>query len=239
MGKAWFITGTDTNVGKTFVSANLARAFKRRGLSAGVMKPVETGCPTVDGVLAPGDAIALKEASGTEDPIDLINPFRYGPALAPLIASETEGRLIGPAVIKKAFDLIRNNHDVTIVEGAGGLLVPVTHDMTMAGIARLLDIPVIIVAAARLGVINHTAMTVECAKARGLSIAGIILNSLSEPDPDDISIRYNASAIERLTGVRVLVEMPYNKKEARSVSGEGLFDLLSKTLICYFALAVV
>lgn len=231
MGNAWFITGTDTNVGKTFVSTGLALAFKRRGLSAGVMKPVETGCPTVGTVLAPDDAIALKEASGSKDPIDLINPFRFAPALAPLIASEKQGRLIEPAVIKKAFDLIRSTHDATIVEGAGGLLVPVTHDMTMAGIIRLLDIPVIIVAAQRLGVINQTAMTVECAKARGLSIAGIILNSLSEPDPDDISIKYNASAIERLTGVNILVELPYNKKEARSVTGEGLFDLLSKTLL--------
>lgn len=231
MGKAWFITGTDTNVGKTFVSTGLARAFKHRGLSAGVMKPVETGCPTVDGVLAPEDALALKEASGSKDPIDLINPFRFAPALAPLIASETEGRLIVPALIKKAFDLIRANHDATIVEGAGGLLVPVTNDMTMAGIARLLDIPVIIVAAARLGVINQTAMTVECAKARGLSIAGVILNNLSEPGSGDISIKYNASAIERLTGVKILAEMPYNKKEAISGNGEGLFDLLSKTLL--------
>lgn len=231
MGKAWFITGTDTNVGKTFVSTGLARAFKRRGLSAGVMKPVETGCPTVDGVLAPEDALALKEASGSKDPIDLINPFRYGPALAPLIASETEGRLIVPALIKKNFDLIRSTHDATIVEGAGGLLVPVTHDMTMAGIAHLLDIPVIIVAAQRLGVINQTAMTVECAKARGLSIAGVILNNLSEPGSGDIGIKYNASAIERLTGVKILAEVPYNKKEAISGNGEGLFDLLSKTLL--------
>lgn len=231
MGNAWFITGTDTNVGKTFVSTGLSMAFVRRGLSAGVMKPVETGCPTVGSVLAPDDAIALKEASGSKDPIDLINPFRFAPALAPLIASETEGRLIEPALIKSAFDLIRKSHDATIVEGAGGLLVPVTHDMTMAGIVRLLDIPIIIVAAQRLGVINQTAMTVECAKARGLSIAGIILNSLSEPDPDDISIKYNASAIERLTGVKILAEIPYNKKEARSVTGEGLFDLLSKTLL--------
>ncbi len=231
MGKAWFITGTDTNVGKTFVAGGLARAFKRRGLSAGVMKPVETGCPTIGGALAPQDALTLKEASGTRDPIDLINPFRYGPALAPLIASEMAGRLIEPAVIKGAFETIRSTHDATIVEGAGGLLVPVTRDMTMADIALLLGIPVIIVAATRLGVINQSAMTVECARARGISIAGIILNNLSEPGPHDISIAENAAAIERLTGAVVLAEMPYNKKEAPSVSGEGLFDLLSETLL--------
>ncbi len=231
MGKAWFITGTDTNIGKTFVSTGLARAFKRRGLSTGVMKPVETGCPTVGSALAPQDAIALKEASGSKDPIDLINPFRFAPALAPLGAAEMSGKAIAPDVIKSAFDLIRASHDATIVEGAGGLLVPVTLDMTMAGIARLLDIPVIIVAAQGLGVINHTAMTVECARARGISVAGIILNNLSEPDHHDISIKSNAASIERLTGARVLAEIPYNKKEARSVSGEGLFDLLSKALL--------
>lgn len=231
MGKAWFITGTDTNIGKTFVSTGLARAFKRRGLSTGVMKPVETGCPMVGPALAPQDAIALKEASGSNDPIDLLNPFRFAPALAPLVAAEMAGKAIEPDVIKSAFDLIRASHDATIVEGAGGLLVPVTLEMTMGDIARLLDIPVIIVAAPGLGVINHTAMTVECARARGISVAGIILNNLTEPDHHDISIKSNAASIERLTGVRVLAEIPYNKKEARSVSGEGLFDLLSKALL--------
>lgn len=231
MGRAWFVTGTDTNVGKTFVSTALARAFRRRGLSTGVMKPVETGCPTVEGVLAPLDAMALKDASGTEDSIDLINPFRYAPGLAPLVAAKMEDKAIEPAVIKNAFDWVRSTHDVTIVEGAGGLLVPVTEEMTMAEIARLLDIPVIIVAATRLGAINHTALTVECAMARGILVAGIILNNLSGPGTSDISIAKNASAIERLTGVRILAEIPYNKKEAPSVSGEGLFDLLSKTLL--------
>ena len=231
MGKAWFITGTDTNAGKTFVSAGLARALKRRGLSTGVMKPVETGCPTVGGMLAPQDAIILKEASGTKDPIDLINPFRFILPLAPLMAAEEEGRAIEPAKIKTVFETIRASHAATIVEGAGGLLVPVTRDMTMADIALLLDIPVIIVAASRLGVINHTTMTVECAKARGLVIAGIILNSPSEPAPGDISVAGNAGAIERLTGVRVLAEIPCNKKLAPSVSGEGQFELLVKTLL--------
>ena len=231
MGKAWFITGTDTNIGKTFVSTGLARAFKRCGLSTGVMKPVETGCPTIRSVLAPKDAIALKEASGSKDPIDLINPFRFAPALAPLGAAEMAGKVIDTAIIKSAFDLIRASHDATIVEGAGGLLVPVTNEMTMAEIARLLDIPIIIVAAQRLGVINHTFMTVECARARGISIAGIILNNPTEPDHNDISVKGSAASIERLTGVRVLAEIPYNKKEARSVSGEGLFDLLSKALL--------
>lgn len=231
MGKAWFITGTDTNIGKTFVSTGLARAFKRRGLSTGIMKPVETGCPAHEGVLAPQDALALKEASGSKDSIDLINPFRFAPALAPLGAAVMTGRVIEPAVIKEAFETIRSTHDATIVEGAGGLLVPVTNDMTMAEIARLLDIPVIIVAATRLGVINHTAMTVECARARGISITGIVLNNLIEPDARDIGIKENAAAIEGATGVRVLAEIPYNKKEAPAVSGEGLFDLLSKTLL--------
>lgn len=233
MGKAWFITGTDTNIGKTFVSTGLARAFVRRGLSVGVMKPLESGCPTVGSVLAPKDAIALKEASGSKDPIDLINPYRYAPALAPLEAAEMAGKAIDPAVIKSAFDLIRANHDATIVEGAGGLLVPVTHEMTMAEIARLLDIPIIIVAAQRLGVINHTAMTLECARARSIAIAGIVLNNLREPDPNDISVKGNAASIERLTGAKVLAEIPYNKKEAitGNVSCDGLFDLLSKALL--------
>lgn len=231
IGKAWFITGTDTNVGKTFVSAGIVRALKRLGLSTGVMKPVETGCQATGGLLAPKDAIALKEASGAEDPIDLINPFRFILPLAPLIAAEEEGRAIEPAAIKTAFEAIRVRHSATIVEGAGGLLVPVTRDMTMAEIALLLDIPVIIVAASRLGAINHTAMTVECAKSRGLVIAGIILNSPSEPVPGDISVAGNAGAIERLTGISVIAEIPYNKKPAPSVSEEGRFELLVKKLL--------
>src|SRR5574337_462228 len=141
MSRSYFITGTDTNVGKTFIASLLAKLLKDKGMDVGVMKPVETGCGIVDGSLAPQDALALKAASGSTDPLDTINPYRFSEPVAPDIASEISGVTIDFNRIKDCYKQIAGAHGVTLVEGAGGLLAPLTPDKTMADLAAFLNLP--------------------------------------------------------------------------------------------------
>jgi len=230
MSRSFFMTGTGTGVGKTFVTAGLARVAQENGDAVGVMKPVETGCAQKDGVLIPADAIALKEASLSASPLDAINPYRFSLPLAPYLAARAAGVEIDPALIKAKYGEIAETHDFTLVEGAGGLLVPVTREMSMADLAALLDLPLLIVADSRLGVINHAALTAECAAKRGLSVAGIILNNTTAPTTPDRE--YNRAEIERVTGIAVLAEIPFSgglKKDAPFREG-GVFEKLYKTV---------
>lgn len=209
MKPAFFITGTDTNVGKTEAACLLARSFKGAGYTVGVMKPVETGCAVVDGRLMPADALRLKEASGTGADLDLVNPYKFTPPLSPDLCARLFNASIDLGRIRDIFLGLVEAHDVMLVEGAGGLLAPVAEGKTMAELAVLLGAPLIVVSANRLGTLNHTLLTVRCAREMGLGVKGVILNNLS-PEDNDLSRQYNKSEIERLSGVPVLFEMPFS-----------------------------
>ncbi|WKZ32160.1 MAG: dethiobiotin synthase [Thermodesulfobacteriota bacterium] len=222
MKRAFFITGTDTGVGKTEAACMLARAFRAAGLKPGVMKPVETGCPERDGRLVPTDALRLKEASGTEAPLELINPYRFAPPLAPFTASELSGATIDFERIRSCLKELSNMHDLMLVEGAGGLLTPIAQDTYMADLALDLGLPAIIVSANRLGTINHTLMTIKCAGYMGIKVAGIILNNPG-PNGSDPSRAHNRASIERLSPAPILFEAPFSSKnEAPFLPEEGL-----------------
>lgn len=222
MKRSFFLTGTDTGVGKTEVACMLARAFRAAGLKTGVMKPVETGCPERDGRLLPMDALRLKEASGTDAELDLINPYRFAPPLAPQTASELSGITIDFNEIKSCFKKLSNTHDLMLVEGAGGLLTPVAGDKCMADLALDLGLPAVIVTANRLGTINHTLLTLRCAESMGIKVAGIILNN-TEPPGGDLSLAHNRAAIERLSPTPLLFEAQFSSKnEAPFLLEEGL-----------------
>ncbi|MBW7957091.1 MAG: dethiobiotin synthase [Deltaproteobacteria bacterium] len=222
MKRSFFITGTDTGVGKTEVACMLARAFRAAGLKPGVMKPVETGCPERDGRLLPMDALKLKEASGTDADLDLINPYRFAPPLAPITASELSGISIDFQKIKSCAKELSNTHDVMLVEGAGGLLTPIVQGKYMADLALDLGLPIIIVSANRLGTINHTLLTARCAAALRLKVAGIILNNPA-PRRDDLSLTHNRAELERLSPAPVLFEAPFSSKnKAPFLPEEGL-----------------
>ena len=232
MRRSFFITGTDTGVGKTNIAAGIARALKKKGIDVGVMKPVETGCPVRHGRLIPSDALALKEASGADDHIDLINPYRFRSPIAPSAASRfsgvggVRGVRIDLGKIRRAFKEICRRHDIVLVEGAGGLVTPVTAAKTMADIALSLSIPVLIVAAQKLGAVNQTLLTIHYARCRGIGVAGVVLNNIKRGK--DLSSGTNAKEIERLSGAKVLAEIPFVKG---GVFKAALFERVSSRLM--------
>ena len=207
MPKAIFITGTDTGVGKTFFACRLAALLRDLGYRVGVMKPAETGCTEQEGKIFPPDAILLKEASGSKFPLDKICPYQLREPLAPSVAAERQGISINVERLMDIYDEISSSHDVTLIEGAGGLMVPLLPSYTYADFARVLKLPVIVIAANRLGMINHLLLTLEHARCKGLSVLGYVLNQpASEPS---LAAETNREALSTLSAIRCAGEFPY------------------------------
>lgn len=203
MSRGFLITGTDTGVGKTLVGCSMAYAARVRGVRAGVMKPAETGCAGARGALEPADALALALAAGSLLPLELICPFRYRSPLAPAAAAEAD-KLPPPDldVIIRAFREIAAQSDVVIVEGAGGLAVPITWEMDYARLARALDLDAVVVVGNRLGCLNAALLTLHYALGRGLRVTGYVLNdTVADPTPATLS---NEASLSRLTDVPYL-----------------------------------
>jgi dethiobiotin synthetase len=211
----YFVTGTDTGVGKTTVSAGILAALHRRGFTVAALKPAESGCEPRGGDLVPADGTLLRVAAGLDDlPIERIVPHRLASAVAPGVAARLEGIPFSwPRVVEARAALVARKPRLLLVEGAGGLLVPYADDLVGADLAARLELPLLIVARASLGTINHTLLTVFEARRRGLTVAGVILNRVvSELGPDEAS---NAAEIERLGGIRVLGTVPHLPPSAR------------------------
>jgi dethiobiotin synthetase len=173
-----FVTGTDTGIGKTLVTAALARFLCQQGLRIGVMKPIETG---VDKLESPGaDARLLRWAAGSGDADDLIAPYRLRDPLSPSHAAERQGMVIDPTRITAAYTQLSENKDLTLVEGAGGLMVPVRGGYLMADLARQLALPLLVVTRPNLGTINHTLLTIFTARAMELPLAGYVINRMPQ-----------------------------------------------------------
>jgi dethiobiotin synthetase len=202
-----FIIGTDTGVGKTFVGGAIGMALRSRGLQVGVMKPVESGCDLVSGELMPADAEYLRETSGCGAPLATVCPYRLAEPLAPALAAERAGVQIELLHIRECFAQLQAEHDVLLVESAGGLLTPLTDTHTMRDLAVAMGLPVIVVARNVLGAINHTALTVGGAREAGLNVLGIVLNHSERSD--DAAARSNAEALTRWGGAPVLAVVPW------------------------------
>jgi dethiobiotin synthetase len=199
---AVFVTGTDTGVGKTVLSAALGLAAQSQGLSAVVLKPAQTGW---DGEIA-GDAEFCQAVLGTDEPFEAICPYVLREPLAPAVAAALEGVRIDVSVVKRAFDALRARYDMVIVEGAGGLLVPFAEGIDMAGLAGHLDLPLIVAARPSLGTLNHTLLTLEAIHRRGLSPIGVVISGF--PEDGGIDVLTNPGALARLTPVPLLGVLP-------------------------------
>ena len=205
--KGLFITGTDTGVGKTLVAGGLAACFRDAGIAVGVMKPVETGCGIRGETRNAPDARFLQRMSGTQDPLERIVPYRLRAPLAPQVAAEKEGVRIQPARISSRFREIATRHDLTLVEGAGGLLVPYTSQVRTLELILRLDLPVLVVARTGLGTLNHTLLTLECLSRSGIPVLGVILNNAEGTrGPAE---QTNPSTLRRWTRTPLLGTIPH------------------------------
>jgi len=211
MHKGIFITGTDTGVGKTFVAVGLINAMKELGYAVCPMKPVETGCKVQRGELVPEDTLKLVKAAQVNEPLDLINPYRFRQPLAPAIAAELEGAVISRKKIISAYNKLSNKYDITIIEGAGGIMVPIRKNYLFLDLMKDLTLPVIIVSRPGLGTINHTLLTIDAARNRGVDIIGVIINYSADVRKDS-SVKTNPQMIEKLSGIPVLGTVPYMEK---------------------------
>lgn len=178
--RAFFVTGTDTGIGKTYAACALLRVASAAGLSTLGLKPVAAGCEeTADG-LSNEDALALMAVSTVQLPYAQVNPFALRAALAPHVAAAQEGRRLRGAqvvgLVRGA--LMQGRADFTLVEGAGGWRVPLNEQETLADVARELTLPVLLVVGLRLGCINHALLTAEAIRHDGLQLAGWIANSI-------------------------------------------------------------
>jgi dethiobiotin synthetase len=213
----FLITGTDTGVGKTVVGCGIAAALIAQGKRVGMLKPAETGCPEQDGKFYPQDAALLAGFAQSSLPLEEICPYRFAPPLAPSVAADMAGTSIEVGRIREHFQRQVAAHDVVIVEGAGGLLVPLNGRYSFADLAADLQLPILIVVGSKLGALNHALLTFHCAQARSLPILGYILN---HPTPaSDLAIQTNAKTLAGLTDVPCLGILP-----CLSLSGDVAAD---------------
>lgn len=177
MPQSYFILGTDTDVGKTYIASALIRHFVQAGKKTIGMKPLASGCaPDENDTLVNEDVIALNAASNVQAPLALVNPYRFAPAIAPHIAAKQAEIEIDLDLIVNAYQQLRCMAEVVIVEGAGGFLVPLNPTQTLADLAVQLQLPIILVVGMKLGCINHALLTAEAIQARGLMLAGWVAN---------------------------------------------------------------
>ena len=206
MPRGFFITGTDTGVGKTRAACALLRALRSVGSPTTAMKPVAAGAVTDDHGLLNEDVAALIAAGALTAPRTLINPYCFAPAIAPHIAAAQTGVTIDLDVIAHAFDALAATAECVVVEGAGGFCVPLGDDIDGGDLAQRLGLPVILVVGLRLGCLNHALLTAQAVRARGLRLAGWIANHI---DPAMPVLRENVAALVEWLGAPLLAEIAH------------------------------
>jgi dethiobiotin synthetase len=206
-GKGIFITGTDTGVGKTIVASALARLLRDQGVNVGVMKPVTSGCREVNGLPVSEDASLLAWSAGVDGMDPDIAPYLLRLPIAPAEAARREGVRIDFRLIADSFDRLASRHDFVIVEGAGGLMVPLSGGLLMADLVKQLNIPLLIVARTNLGTINHTLLTCFAARQLGIDVKGIVINDY--PQTPGIAEESAPNLISSLAGAPLLAVLPH------------------------------
>ena len=214
--KGIFIIGMDTEIGKTTISAGLGNLLFRKGIKIGVMKPFATGIKTYSKDFKSHDAKILKEASSNKDNDDIINPYFYSIPTAPYLAKKILklNEDINVEEILNKYKEIEKRHEFTIVEGIGGLMVPLSKNFSVADLASIINVPVILIMSNKIGSINHIIMTYRLAMLYRLKIKGIIINNKWKfSNPLFKLINNNLqSIVEEMTGTKVLATIPYLKE---------------------------
>jgi dethiobiotin synthetase len=223
--KGFFITATDTGVGKTVITAAVVKVIASLGLKTGAMKPVESGCIKRGGRLVPQDGAFLKRLSGMKEPLQSITPVCLEKPLAPFLAAEMEKKEIDIARVRKAMQMLSERYDALVIEGVGGIMVPLRRDYFVADLAAESGLPLIVVSRPSLGTINHTILTVDYALRRGLEVAGVVIN-YNCPPSGDLAEKTNPTLLTRLLPVPILGTFPYVEDlNAETIEREALKNL--------------
>ncbi len=220
-----FITGTDTGVGKTVVTAAILAHFLHQGKKAGVMKPIETGVDSECSSPANSDALFLMQCGGIEDALAEICPVRLKPAASPFQAALIENRSIQLETILSAYKKLSGQYDWMLVEGIGGVRVPITRDYGVVELIRDLGLPALVVARYQLGTLNHTLMTLDTLKQNGIPVRGVVFCQ-TEPGAPDAIEQDQPRLVEELSGTQILGTFPYiDNLNTQSFSPEKLKEL--------------
>jgi dethiobiotin synthetase len=220
-----FVTGIGTGVGKTAIAAGLTWAMRKRKVDVGIMKPFASANRAFSKKYRSKDTAILAEAAGVEDPDSELNPFFYSVAASPLLASQLKHE--PAASIEKALQVLQKlakKHDVMIVEGIGGIMVPLRESESVADFAKRAGMPAIIVTTPVIGTLNHTLLTVMACKEVGIDIKGIIVNKM--PKRPSIAEQKAPEMIELLTGIKVLGTLPFSKSATHTTVGKMLEKVL-------------
>ncbi len=215
-----FVTGTDTGVGKTIVAAGIAGAMKRDGIDVGVMKPIATGIPQKTGFRS-SDAELLVKTSGSKDPESEVNPVFLPMAASPLVAGRALNIEIRMDDVFSAFRRLISKHEYVVVEGIGGVMVPIRKDYFVIDMIKEMRLRVLLVCRASLGTLNHTLLTVRACREHDLDLAGIVVNGVHE---SDIVERTAGETIRELSGAFVIGNIPHSDH----LDTDDLVDLVGK-----------
>ena len=220
--KSYFISGTDTDVGKTFVTAGIALALKKMGINVGVMKPFAAGTPKKNGYKS-NDVQLLAKASQVNEPEELLNPYFFPIPASPFTASKNLGIKVDVKIVMNSFKLLSSLYDVLLVEGIGGIMTPILEDYFVIDLIKNMNLETIIVTSSRIGTINHTIMTNEMCQRYGIKIRGLIINNLE-------SNGYPAQELKRdlevLTQKPVICSIPFIK----DFNLEKISDIISNEI---------
>jgi len=202
-----FITGTDTEVGKTFVTSALLKAFEKEGYSTLGLKPVSAGCEVTEDGLRNEDALMLQAASSEKAAYETINPVAYEPAIAPHIAAMEKGKLLSASGLEGFVrGAMLKPAKVKLIEGAGGWFTPLSYRETLADLVKRLNVPVILVVGMRLGCINHALLTVSAIEGSGLNLVGWVANRV---DAEMDRYEENVETLKQMINAPCLGEVPY------------------------------
>jgi dethiobiotin synthetase len=228
--KGVFVTGTDTGVGKTWIAAGITAVLRRWGLSACYFKPVQSGCPEENGRLIPTDARFAQELAGLAEPLEILTPITLRLPLAPGVAAAREGVTVDLDRIAQARVALAGRYDLLVTEGAGGLYVPLKDtDFLVLDMIKWLRAPLIVVARAGLGTINHTVLTVKAAQQAGVPVAGVVINRY--PEKPSLAEETNPEVIAALTDVPILGKVP-EIRDIASPEGKTTF-LAALDQVCH------
>jgi|WetSurMetagenome_2_1015567.scaffolds.fasta_scaffold42855_4 dethiobiotin synthetase len=228
--KVIFVTGTDTGIGKTVISSAISAFFSlRKQMNVGVMKPFECGLSKTDKDLLPWDAICLREASGSIDDLNTISPYTLEAPVAPEVAAMLEHVNIDINMVDKIYHSLAKSHDLLVIEGAGGVLVPIQENFFFVDLIQKWNAPTLIVSRLGLGTINHTLLTNHLLKERGIKVLGVILNNTD--GLGDLPAQTNPDILRKYLDVPVLGIFPHVKDLLKGgVDRERMADILAENI---------